>query len=147
MILTFFTPGSDWGVRHWCKQLLHPFQSRQKYPADMISIYFRQVRGFKTILADLVRLLHSCFPLGHTHLPHPSQKMLIFRQLLYCTASPHDCLCPSGRVGGRITQLWRAGESSLDWDELLGNHDGASAASCLDPGNVDLHLGGSSKPQ
>lgn len=98
-----------WGVRRCCAQLLlHPCQSRQKYPAAMSSIHFRQVRGFKTISADLVRLLHSCFLLGHTHLPpHPLQKILIFRQLLYCTASPHSCLCPSGGVGGRITQLWR----------------------------------------
>lgn len=64
-------------------------------------------------------LLHSCFPLGHTHTPHPLQMMLIFRQL-YCTALPHNCLCPSGRMEGRITQLWRAEESNLDRDELLG---------------------------
>lgn len=97
--------------------LLHPCQSRQKYPAAMNSAYFRQVRSFKTISAGLGGLLHSCLPLGHIHPPHPLQKMLIFRQLLYCTALPHDCLCPSGRIGGRSTQLWRAEESTfrLGW--------------------------------
>lgn len=85
-------------------------------------------------------LLHSCFLLGHTHPPHVE---LIFTQLIYCTVSPHNCL----RVRRQNHAAVEGGESNLDWDELLGNHGVASATSCLNPGNVELHLGGSSKPQ
>lgn len=107
----------------WCAQLLlHLCRSRQQCPAAISSIYFSQVRGFKAVSHYLFGLLHSCFPPGQTYTPHPLQKMFIFRQLLSCTTSPHNCLGASGRAGGKITQLvgrrsvqlrlaWAAGES------------------------------------
>lgn len=106
-------------VRYWADTHVpfHPCQSREQCPAAVSSIYFRQVGGFKAVSPDQVGLPHSCFPPGQTH---PClQKVFIFRQLLSCTTSPHNCQWASGRAGGKITRLVGRGESTLDWDEIM----------------------------